>query len=34
MAVAALFAFVLDNIVPGTDEERGLLAWRPQSDTA
>lgn len=29
MAVAALFAFVLDNIVPGTDEERGLLAWRP-----
>lgn len=28
MAVAALFAFVLDNIVPGTDEERGLLAWR------
>ena len=32
MAVAALFAFVLDNIVSGTDEERGLLAWRPQKD--
>ncbi len=30
MAVAALLAFVLDNIVPGTDEERGLLAWRPK----
>ncbi len=29
MAIAALFAFVLDNVVPGTDEERGLLAWRP-----
>ncbi|MEE2887147.1 MAG: solute carrier family 23 protein [Planctomycetota bacterium] len=28
MAVGALTAFVLDNLVPGTDEERGLLAWK------
>lgn len=27
MAVAGLIALVLDNIVPGTDEERGLKAW-------
>jgi len=27
MAVGALCALVLDNTVPGTDEERGLTAW-------
>jgi len=27
MAVGALFALVLDNTIPGTDEERGLVAW-------
>jgi nucleobase transporter 1/2 len=28
MAVAAAVALVLDNTIPGTDEERGLNAWR------
>ena len=28
MAVGAFIALVLDNIVPGTDEERGLTAWQ------
>lgn len=27
MAVGATIALILDNTVPGTDEERGLLAW-------
>ncbi|MFN3202187.1 MAG: uracil-xanthine permease family protein [Bradymonadia bacterium] len=27
MAVGALIALILDNIVPGTPEERGLTAW-------
>jgi nucleobase transporter 1/2 len=27
MAVGALCALVLDNTIPGTDEERGLTAW-------
>jgi nucleobase transporter 1/2 len=27
MAVGALAALVLDNTIPGTDEERGLTAW-------
>ncbi|MFC7199490.1 uracil-xanthine permease family protein [Halospeciosus flavus] len=27
MAVGALAAFVLDNTIPGTDEERGLTQW-------
>ncbi len=27
MAVGAFFALLLDNTVPGTDEERGLVAW-------
>lgn len=32
MAVGALFAMVLDNTIPGTDEERGLTAWtRPEA---
>ncbi len=29
MAVGALAALVLDNTIPGTDEERGLSAWHP-----
>lgn len=28
MAVGALIAVVLDNTIPGTDEERGMAAWR------
>ncbi len=28
MAVGALCALVLDNTIPGTDEERGITAWR------
>jgi nucleobase transporter 1/2 len=28
MAVGALIAGVLDNTIPGTDEERGLVAWQ------
>jgi nucleobase transporter 1/2 len=27
MAVGAFFALILDNTVPGTDEERGLKTW-------
>ena len=27
MAVGAFIALLLDNTVPGTDEERGLAAW-------
>lgn len=27
MAVGAFSAFILDNTIPGTDEERGLTAW-------
>jgi len=28
MAVGAVCGFVLDNTIPGTEEERGLLAWK------
>jgi len=28
MAVGAVIALVLDNTIPGTDEERGITAWR------
>jgi len=28
MAVGAIIALILDNTVPGTEEERGLSAWR------
>lgn len=28
MAVAGILAGVLDNIIPGTDDERGLTAWK------
>jgi hypothetical protein len=28
MAVGAIIALVLDNTIPGTDQERGLEAWR------
>lgn len=30
MAVGAFIALVLDNTIPGTDEERGLTAWGKQ----
>ena len=28
MAVGGIIAIILDNTIPGTDEERGLMAWR------
>jgi nucleobase transporter 1/2 len=28
MAVGACIALILDNTTPGTDEERGLVAWK------
>ncbi|MEC8380570.1 MAG: solute carrier family 23 protein [Myxococcota bacterium] len=28
MAVGAFIALILDNTIPGTDEERGLVAWK------
>ena len=31
MAVGAFIALLLDNTVPGTDEERGLTAWGNKS---
>ena len=31
MAVGGILAFVLDNTVPGTDEERGLIEWTKTS---
>ena len=30
MAVGAFIALILDNTIPGTDEERGLTAWGKQ----
>lgn len=30
MAVGAIIAMVLDNIIPGTEHERGLSAWRTE----
>ncbi|XP_022237904.1 solute carrier family 23 member 2-like isoform X2 [Limulus polyphemus] len=30
MFIGGLIAFVLDNSIPGTDEERGLIKWREQ----
>ncbi|MCB9553416.1 MAG: solute carrier family 23 protein [bacterium] len=30
MAVGAIIAMVLDNVIPGTDHERGLSAWRTE----
>ncbi|GFY55649.1 hypothetical protein TNIN_424321 [Trichonephila inaurata madagascariensis] len=33
MLIGGFIGFVLDNIIPGTDEERGLLAWRKQTRT-
>jgi len=30
MFVAMVLGFFLDNTIPGTDEERGLVAWRDQ----
>ena len=31
MAVGAFIALILDNTIPGTDEERGLVAWKSGS---
>ncbi|MCD6364048.1 MAG: purine/pyrimidine permease [Synergistetes bacterium] len=28
MAVAAIIGLILDNLIPGTDEERGLTGWK------
>ncbi|GFX65677.1 hypothetical protein TNCV_4093701 [Trichonephila clavipes] len=33
MLVGGFIGFLLDNIIPGTDEERGLLTWRKQTRT-
>ncbi|XP_076348510.1 solute carrier family 23 member 1-like [Tachypleus tridentatus] len=30
MFIGGLIAFVLDNSIPGTDEERGVIRWREQ----
>ena len=30
MAVGAFLAMFLDNTIPGTDEERGLVAWKTE----
>ena len=34
MAVGAFIALVLDNTIPGTDEERGLTAWASGGEAA
>lgn len=34
MSVGAVLAFFLDNTVPGSDEERGLVAWRDSTQGA
>ena len=34
MAVGALVAVVLDNLIAGTDEERGLSAWRQRGEAS
>ncbi|XP_076060495.1 solute carrier family 23 member 1-like isoform X2 [Oratosquilla oratoria] len=34
MFVGGLFGFILDNTVPGTDQERGLIQWREQFQSA
>ncbi|KAF8785930.1 Solute carrier family 23 member 1 like protein [Argiope bruennichi] len=31
MLVGGFIGFLLDNIIPGTDEERGLLKWKKQA---
>ena len=33
MAVGAFLAMFFDNTIPGTDEERGLTAWKSVADT-
>ena len=32
MFVSGFLGFFLDNTIPGTDEERGLIAWRSQME--
>ena len=31
MAVGAFIALILDNTIPGTPEERGLVAWQSEA---
>jgi nucleobase transporter 1/2 len=33
MAVGAFVALFLDNTIPGTDEERGLVAWTQRNES-
>ena len=33
MAVGAFIAMFLDNTIPGTDEERGLVAWKTEEQS-
>ena len=33
MAVGGFLAFILDNTIPGTHEERGLIAWMSNGDS-
>ena len=33
MAVGGVIALMLDNLIPGTPEERGLLVWRNQAES-
>nr|XP_021001893.2 solute carrier family 23 member 2 isoform X2 [Parasteatoda tepidariorum] len=32
MLVGGFIGFLMDNIIPGTDKERGLIAWRKQGE--
>ena len=34
MFISGSLGFILDNTIPGTLEERGVSAWRAQSDPA
>jgi nucleobase transporter 1/2 len=34
MAVGAFVAVILDNVIPGSDEERGLNAWKARPEAA
>lgn len=34
MFVGGLIGFVLDNTIPGTDEERGIISWRQGKDNS
>ena len=34
MAIGGITALILDNLLPGTKEERGITKWRPKGDRA